>query len=137
MRGRKPVALCLEESARLELETLARKHSTSQQIALRARIALLAHQGYNHRDVARELGISEDMVAQWRARWLCLQEVPYEELSCLQRLSDSPRSGAPATISAEAYCHIMAVRVSLRRNTAGRSPNGPLANLPKKLSNKT
>lgn len=109
MRGRKPVALCLEESVRLELETLARKHSTPQQIALRARIVLLAHQGYSHKDIARQLGISDDMVAQWRTRWLMLQEVPYEEMPCLKRLSDAARPGAPAIISAEAYCQIMSI----------------------------
>jgi putative transposase len=109
LRGRKPVALYLEESVRLELETLARKHSTPQQIALRARIVLLAHQGYNNRDIARQLGISDDMAAQWRSRWLGFQEVPDEELGCLQRLSDAPRPGAPAIISAEAYCQIMAI----------------------------
>ena len=103
------MALCLEESVRSELETLARRHTTPQQIALRARIVLLAHQGYNHRDIARQLGISDDMVAQWRARWLMLQEVPSEELPCLKRLSDAPRPGAPAIIPAEAYCKIMAI----------------------------
>jgi transposase len=109
LRGRKPVALCLEESVRLELETLVRKHSTPQQIGLRARIVLLAHQGESHRDIARQLGISEDMVAHWRQRWLGLQALPYEELSCLKRLADAPRAGAPALISAEAYCQIMAM----------------------------
>lgn len=109
MRGRKPVALCLEESVRLELETLVRKHSTPQQIGLRARIVLLAHQGYSHRDIAQQLDISEDMVAQWRQRWLGLQALPYEELSCFKRLADAPRAGAPALISAEAYCQIMAM----------------------------
>ena len=109
MRGRKPMALCLDESMRLELETLARKPSTPQQIALRARIVLLANQGHSHREITRQLGISEDMAAQWRARWLRLQEVPYAELTCLQRLSDAPRPGAPAIICAEAYCQIMAI----------------------------
>jgi putative transposase len=109
LRGRKPVALCLEESVRLELETLVRKHSTPQQIGLRARIVLLAHQGYSHRDIAQQLDISEDMVAQWRQRWLGLQALPYEELSCFKRLADAPRAGAPALISAEAYCQIMAM----------------------------
>jgi len=109
LRGRKLVALYLEESVRLELETLVRKHSTPQQIGLRARIVLLAHQGYSHRDIARQLGISEDMVAQWRQRWLGLQAIAYEELSCLRRLADAPRAGAPATITAEAYCQIMAM----------------------------
>jgi transposase len=42
-------------------------------------------------------------------RWLSLQEVPLEELSVEERLSDVPRPGRPSEISAEQTCQIVAM----------------------------
>lgn len=109
MRGRKPLALCLEEAFQHELETLVRRHTTSQQIVLRARIILLAHQEQNNQQIAQHLGIGVDMVRHWRGRWIALQDVPRTEMSVIARLADAPRPGAPARISTEAYCQIMAI----------------------------
>jgi len=53
---------------------MVNRYSTSQQIATRARIILLADDGQNHRQIARELDISRDMARTWRHRWLELQE---------------------------------------------------------------
>lgn len=92
-----------------ELETLVRRHTTPQQIVLRARIVLLAHQGNNNQQIADQLGLSIHMARHWRNRWRVLQEKPLSELSVAQRLADAPRPGTPATISAEAYCQIMAL----------------------------
>ena len=105
----KPQPLVLTDTVQNELTRLVRRHSTPQQIALRAQIVLLAHQGVLNPVIARQLGISLDMVRHWRHRWLTLQETPDTERSLTQRLSDAPRPGAPATISAEAYCQIMAL----------------------------
>jgi len=74
---------------------LVNRYSTSQQIATRARIILLADDGQNHRQIARELDISRDMARTWRHRWLELQE---RELPPSERLQDAERSGAPATL---------------------------------------
>lgn len=92
-----------------ELETLIRRHTTPQQIVLRARIVLLAHQGYNNQDIARQLDISIHMARHWRRRWLSLADIPLSDMSVTARLTDAPRPGAPAKISAEAYCQIMAI----------------------------
>ena len=109
MRGPKPTPICLEVEFQQELEFLMRRHTTPQQIVLRARIVLLAHQDYNNQDIARQLGIGIDMVRHWRKQWQIEQEVPLCQKSVLARLSDAPRPGAPATISAEAYCRIMSL----------------------------
>jgi putative transposase len=109
LRGPNPTPICLEDNLRQELETLVRRHTTPQQMLLRARIVLLAHQGYNNHQIARQLGISIDMARHWRGRWLAVQAVPRGELSVPARLHDAPRPGAPAKISAEAYCRIMAL----------------------------
>jgi len=65
-----PTPLRLIETEREQLEQLVNRHSTPQQIALRASIILLADEGQNHRAIARELNISRDMARLWRNRWL-------------------------------------------------------------------
>jgi hypothetical protein len=65
-----PKSLSLSECERLELEKLLNRHSTPQQIALRAKIILLAEEGKNNREIGRELNISRVMARRWRDRWL-------------------------------------------------------------------
>ena len=70
----KPVELDNEEKQ--ELEKILARHSTSQQVAKRAKIILLASQGKNHRTIAKELDISRKMARLWRERWLELKLRP-------------------------------------------------------------
>jgi len=109
MRGPKPPIIELTRSERSELNSLLRRHSTPQQLALRARIVLAAADGLNNGQIVRQLGVSRDMVRLWRGRWLGLAAVPFEELSAEERLTDVPRPGPPARISAEAVCQIVAL----------------------------
>jgi len=105
----KPLPVCLEPNVQQELETLIRRHTTPQQMVLRARIVLLAHQGHNNQEIAKHLGISDATARQWRKRWTDVQDIAFSEMSVQERLADAPRPGAPAKISAEAYCQIMAL----------------------------
>lgn len=50
-----------------------------------------------------------DTARLWRARWLGLQPIPLADLSVAERLTDIPRAGRPARISAEAVCRIEAL----------------------------
>lgn len=109
MRGPKAATLSLSEEERGALEKLVRRHSTAQQIALRGRIVLAAAAGKSNSEIAREVGLGVDRVRVWRMRWLSLQEVPLEELSVEERLSDVPRPGRPSEISAEQTCQIVAM----------------------------
>jgi putative transposase len=109
LRGPKPTHLALSASVHAELDTLIRRHTTPQQMVLRARIVLLAHRGYNNQDIARQLDISIHTARLWRRRWTDNQDIPLSEMSVTARLADAPRPGAPAQISAEAYCQIMAI----------------------------
>lgn len=108
-RGPKPPIIELTNIERQELNNLLRRHSTPQQLALRARIVLLAANGLNNGQIVRELGVSRDMASLWRGRWLGLQAASLDDLSVEERLTDVPRSGAPARISAEAVCQIVAL----------------------------
>ena len=109
MRGPKPPSLILTPVQQQALQALVKRPSTAQQIALRGRIVLLAAEGHNNSQIAHRLGCDIRLARHWRNRWRDLQDTPEPELSVAQRLADAPRPGAPATISAEAYCQIMAL----------------------------
>ena len=53
-----PKALHLEKLEKEELQQIINRHSTSQQIAQRAKIVVLASQGYSQAMIARELDIA-------------------------------------------------------------------------------
>jgi len=108
-RGPRPPVLSLSDAERLALEKLVQRHSTPQLLAVRARILLAAAQGKRNAQIARELSASVDRVRDWRARWLALQPIPLEELAVDARLADRERSGAPARITAEQWCQIVAL----------------------------
>ena len=105
----RPPVVVLSEQERAELERLVRTHTTGQQLAMRARIVLAAGDGLNNLQIARELGLDDETPGHWRRRWLQLRDVPLEELSVAARLADAPRSGAPAWLSPEQVCQIIAL----------------------------
>ena len=109
MRGPKPPAIALTGEERQGLEALARRHTTGQQVALRARIVLAAADGRNNAEIARALGVEVETARLWRGRWLGLQPTALADLSVAERLADAPRSGKPAEITAEQVCRIVAL----------------------------
>jgi putative transposase len=109
MPGPKPAAIELSKAEKAELEQLTKAHSTAQQIALRSRIILAADAGQNNAEIARERGVALNTVRLWRERWLRLSAIPLDELSVGERLEDLPRPGAPAGISADQQCQIVAL----------------------------
>jgi transposase len=107
--GPKPPAVDLTDGERQGLEKLVKRHSTEQQIALRARIVLAAAAGKGNAQIGRELQVTVDTARLWRQRWLDLQAIPASELSVEERLQDLPRPGAPAKITADQVCQIVAL----------------------------
>ena len=67
-------ALPLSDTDRETLEGWVRRHTTAQQVALRAQIILYAAQGMPNAEIAARLNISRPTVLQWRKRFL--QEGP-------------------------------------------------------------
>lgn len=96
----------LEDTERQQLQQLINRHNTPQQLALRAKIIVLAEQGLNHREIARSLNISRDMARLWRERWLASRE---QGVPVVERLQDAERSGAPATFSLEQILQLFAM----------------------------
>src|SRR5476649_265593 len=98
-----PVELSAEHEQ--ELNDLVRAHSTPQKLAERARIILLAAVGQGIDETAQRLGIWRKTAGHWRRRWR--DAAPSTGVAA--RLSDAPRSGAPATFTPEVICQIMAL----------------------------
>jgi len=102
-------AVNLSEDERTQLQQLSNRHNTPQQIALRARIILMASDRQNHREIARSLDINRQMARLWRNRWL---ETDGKDLSILQRLQDQERVGAPVKFSMEQIIELFALACS-------------------------
>ncbi len=109
MRGPKPPVVELTRDERQGLESLIRRHTTPQQVALRARIVLYADDGLNNAQIARQLGVNINTSSLWRNRWLGLAASSLDDVSIEERLTDAPRPGAPARITAQQVCQIVAV----------------------------
>ena len=96
--------LVLGADERRQLEYLVRAHSTPHQLALRARIILLAADGTGNRESARRLGITVQTVRLWRRRWGA-----EPDLRLTERLADAPRPGTPPTFTPEQICAVVAL----------------------------
>ena len=95
----------LNEVEREQLQELVNRHRTAQQIAIRASIILLADEGQNHREIARNLNISRDMARLWRNRWL---ELSQKNVPVAERLADAERPCGPMTFSLEQILQLKA-----------------------------
>ncbi|MFF0852115.1 IS630 family transposase [Streptomyces sp. NPDC003280] len=87
--GRRKSELVISDDERAQLTRLARRAKTAQFLALRARIVLRCAEGGTNKQVAAELGVSEQSVNRWRARFIERR---------LAGLVDEPRPGRPPSI---------------------------------------
>jgi transposase len=89
-RGRPTVEINLNAEERTTLERWARRHSSSQALALRSKIVLACADGkLTHAEIAAELGCNPVTVGKWRHRFAGDR---------LDGLTDAPRPGAARTI---------------------------------------
>ena len=89
-RGRAKPPLVLTEEERETLERWARRPTTAQALALRARIVLRCAFGQQNQNVAREIGVTPLTVGRWRQRFVTKR---------VDGLLDEPRPGAPRTVT--------------------------------------
>lgn len=108
-RGPKPLTVELSTEEKEGLEKIARRPSTAQQIAQRARIVLAAHDEQNNAQIARAEGVSINRIRKWRRRWVELATMPLAEMGLEERLQDLPRSGSPGKFRAEQLAQIIAL----------------------------
>jgi len=88
-RGRPTVEINLTGDERKTLQRWARRHSSSQALALRCRVVLACAEGGTNTDIAAELGVHPTSVSKWRHRFA---------QDRLDGLVDAPRPGAARTI---------------------------------------
>jgi len=91
-QGRPLVPLTVSPTEREELVSIIRSRSVPQALAARARIVVLAADGYSNTAIAEKLGLSKPTVGIWRKRYLTQR---------LQGLYDEPRPGGPRSIRDE------------------------------------
>src|SRR5918993_3282199 len=89
-RGRPKAPLVLTEEERQTLERWARRRTSAQAMALRARIVLACAEDATNVAVAEQLGIWPQTVAKWRGRFVRER---------LEGLADEPRPGRPRAIT--------------------------------------
>jgi transposase len=80
----------LTDEERKQLESYARRRTTAQALALRARIVLRCAEEGGNTEIAAEMKLGRGTVARWRTRFAELR---------LQGLHDEPRPGAPRQIA--------------------------------------
>ena len=82
----------LSDSQWQEVEAIVRRHTSPQHRVTRAKMILAADQGEGVRATAHRLQLARGSVQRWRHRWLAAAATA----SVTRRLTDQPRSGAPA-----------------------------------------
>nr|WP_308698982.1 helix-turn-helix domain-containing protein [Streptomyces avermitilis] len=110
--------LVLSDAERRMLQGWARRRTTAQGLALRARIVLACADGGSNTAVAARMGVNRGTVTKWRARFL---------RDRLDGLADEPRPGVPRTIT-DAQVEEVVVRTleeTPRARRTGRSGSWP------------
>ena len=60
----------LDETTERELRVLAKRRTVEARLQQRARVVLLAAEGWQNKDIAVEVGLDRRQVALWRERFL-------------------------------------------------------------------
>ena len=89
----------LDESTERELRVLSKRRRVQARLQQRARVVLLACEGWQNKDIAVQVGLDRRQVALWRQRFLD------GGIDALRK--DAPRSGRPATVTAEVQSRIV------------------------------
>ena len=122
----KPVAPAIPMTERQKriLTKISQAHTTSQQIAKRVKILLLASEGRSNSSIPADVGTTYNTVLTWRRRWLSEydkllvyesgpdgQGITDQKLSkyMLGILKDFPRSGAPKVFTMEQEQQLLAL----------------------------
>ena len=120
MPGPRPTPLTLKRQHRVILKQLTRRRKTSQGLAQRAQIILLADRGWNNSEIAEHLNLDRQTVRRWRQRWqgqspqllaafAAKVSKRVQEQMIQVTLSDVPRPGTPVGFTVEQRVQIIAL----------------------------
>ncbi len=90
--------IVLADSQQAELQSVLRARSASQADALRARIVLLAAEGWSNQEIAAELSSAPNTVCKWRRRFAA---------EGMAGLVDRQRSGRPLSLAAQTFSRVL------------------------------
>lgn len=93
MPRKSPFVIALTDREKYLLESSARKYTSPHKDVIRAKIILLAAQGYNNDEIALRLDTPRQIVGKWRKRFF---------QDRLLGLQDQPRGGRPGCFSPSA-----------------------------------
>lgn len=90
MPRKSPYVIVLDQKEKAQLEKQARSYTSSYRDVIRAKIVLLAAQGFSNDIIASRLDTPRQIVSKWRKRF-------FERR--LEGLRELPRKGRPAEFS--------------------------------------
>ena len=112
----------LDAATERELRILAKRRRIEARLQQRARVVLLAAQGWQNKDIAVEVGLDRRQVALWRGRFL---QGGVEALR-----QDAPRSGRTPTVTAEVQSRILQVTLHSKPAAATHWSTGSVRDCP-------
>ena len=87
MPRKSPFTIVLSPGERASLETRAQKYTLPYRDVMRAKLVLLAAEGWENKDIAAALQLTRPKISKWRKRFF------YQRLSGLE---DRSRGGRPS-----------------------------------------
>lgn len=115
----KAAKVIITERQQEVLQTIIKSPTASQQLMQRAKIILLAFEGWLNEKIALEVGIGRGQVGVWRRRWKknfeqltlieCMETGASFQRAAEELLSDAPRSGANGKFTAEQVAQLLAI----------------------------
>ena len=90
MPRKSPYVIELTPNEKTQLESIARKYTSSYYSVVRAKVVLLAAQNIDNKEIGERLELPRQVVSKWRKRF-------FEE--GLAGLEDRPRRGRPPVFS--------------------------------------
>lgn len=111
--------IIITERQQAALESMTRSSTCGQGIAQRARMILLAFEGFDNEVIAERIGCERHTVGVWRRRWAkgfeqlvlveCCEKDSVLPVALADFLRDEPRSGCGGKFTAEQVTQILAV----------------------------
>jgi hypothetical protein len=97
-----PNVVLLSEEERMQLEATSRRYTAPYAEVIRAKLILLAAEGFDNEFIGEKLDMPRQIVSKWRQRFCELR---------LDGLADQPRSGRPAAFPPTTRCRDQGTRL--------------------------